>query len=195
MDHVFGDRRKQPQPSEARCQPDREVQPQVFAAGEARGCKHPQVLGACDEARAISLEPAPPEPEPCHQGDEKRRCQAGLTYVMLEPREITAEQVAERAKSHGPTHCAEGVIEHEAAVRHASRSRKHGSPGAQQRDEAADENRSEEHTSELQSPCNLVCRLLLEKKKSIHCLSAIAQRSPTWLNELSRPNLARLCGT
>src|SRR5256885_8235674 len=29
-----------------------------------------------------------------------------------------------------------------------------------QRDE-----RSEEHTSELQSPCNLVCRLLLEKKK------------------------------
>src|SRR5205807_4298841 len=27
--------------------------------------------------------------------------------------------------------------------------------------------RSEEHTSELQSPCNLVCRLLLEKKK--HC--------------------------
>src|SRR2546426_1972764 len=31
--------------------------------------------------------------------------------------------------------------------------------------------RSEEHTSELQSPCNLVCRLLLEKKKKEqrHC--------------------------
>src|SRR2546426_12244474 len=28
-----------------------------------------------------------------------------------------------------------------------------------------DYGRSEEHTSELQSPCNLVCRLLLEKKK------------------------------
>src|SRR5256885_3953434 len=28
-----------------------------------------------------------------------------------------------------------------------------------------DRGRSEEHTSELQSPCNLVCRLLLEKKK------------------------------
>src|SRR5256885_5496948 len=27
------------------------------------------------------------------------------------------------------------------------------------------QDRSEEHTSELQSPCNLVCRLLLEKKK------------------------------
>src|SRR5256885_5043406 len=30
--------------------------------------------------------------------------------------------------------------------------------------------RSEEHTSELQSPCNLVCRLLLEKKKILHQL-------------------------
>src|SRR5688500_19739764 len=29
-----------------------------------------------------------------------------------------------------------------------------------------DGQRSEEHTSELQSPCNLVCRLLLEKKKN-----------------------------
>src|SRR5256885_11514326 len=29
------------------------------------------------------------------------------------------------------------------------------------------ESRSEEHTSELQSPCNLVCRLLLEKKKDL----------------------------
>src|SRR5256885_7890982 len=29
----------------------------------------------------------------------------------------------------------------------------------------ARDGRSEEHTSELQSPCNLVCRLLLEKKK------------------------------
>src|SRR5256885_9534932 len=31
---------------------------------------------------------------------------------------------------------------------------------------------SEEHTSELQSPCNLVCRLLLEKKKKIHMINA-----------------------
>src|SRR5256885_11281381 len=30
--------------------------------------------------------------------------------------------------------------------------------------------RSEEHTSELQSPCNLVCRLLLEKKKKTHTI-------------------------
>src|SRR5256885_7775804 len=31
--------------------------------------------------------------------------------------------------------------------------------------------RSEEHTSELQSPCNLVCRLLLEKKTSMRLFS------------------------
>src|SRR5256885_12628421 len=33
--------------------------------------------------------------------------------------------------------------------------------------------RSEEHTSELQSPCNLVCRLLLEKKKHRPSLAAL----------------------
>src|SRR5256885_7117818 len=32
-------------------------------------------------------------------------------------------------------------------------------------EERQSQRRSEEHTSELQSPCNLVCRLLLEKKK------------------------------
>src|SRR2546426_3849464 len=41
--------------------------------------------------------------------------------------------------------------------------------------------RSEEHTSELQSPCNLVCRLLLEKKKRAEGL--------TWEN-LSSPIFA-----
>src|SRR2546426_3955874 len=34
------------------------------------------------------------------------------------------------------------------------------------------QDRSEEHTSELQSPCNLVCRLLLEKKKKNSALAA-----------------------
>src|SRR5256885_12428704 len=37
-------------------------------------------------------------------------------------------------------------------------------PGQHHRDGS----RSEEHTSELQSPCNLVCRLLLEKKNNKH---------------------------
>src|SRR2546426_9219589 len=36
--------------------------------------------------------------------------------------------------------------------------------------------RSEEHTSELQSPCNLVCRLLLEKKKKTNSNSGTEQQ-------------------
>src|SRR5256885_13296491 len=36
--------------------------------------------------------------------------------------------------------------------------------------------RSEEHTSELQSPCNLVCRLLLEKKNNIKCIQPLCLR-------------------
>src|SRR5256885_3075686 len=43
--------------------------------------------------------------------------------------------------------------------------------------------RSEEHTSELQSPCNLVCRLLLEKKKNTQiaaaCITQTAVRHPS----------------
>src|SRR5256885_7178869 len=35
--------------------------------------------------------------------------------------------------------------------------------------------RSEEHTSELQSPCNLVCRLLLEKNKELIAVKLVAR--------------------
>src|SRR5688500_19763385 len=38
-------------------------------------------------------------------------------------------------------------------------------PGATEHEKSHSTWRSEEHTSELQSPCNLVCRLLLETKK------------------------------
>src|SRR5205807_7073927 len=44
--------------------------------------------------------------------------------------------------------------------------------------------RSEEHTSELQSPCNLVCRLLLEKKKTETSMSIVIYKGNsrnTWL--------------
>src|SRR5256885_3800783 len=47
----------------------------------------------------------------------------------------------------------------------------------------AESGRSEEHTSELQSPCNLVCRLLLEKKKpgQAHgCLSDVSSPHGAW---------------
>src|SRR2546426_2328938 len=45
-----------------------------------------------------------------------------------------------------------------------------------------DDPRSEEHTSELQSPCNLVCRLLLEKKKKRHNKMMYEMQSMIMLN-------------
>src|SRR5256885_11000354 len=42
--------------------------------------------------------------------------------------------------------------------------------------------RSEEHTSELQSPCNLVCRLLLEKKKIQNMHYYISNKVPSDLS-------------
>src|SRR2546426_3274288 len=54
-----------------------------------------------------------------------------------------------------------GVRLPEKVRRHQGRGRA-GTPPPLRRDG----HRSEEHTSELQSPCNLVCRLLLEKKKN-----------------------------
>src|SRR5256885_13194464 len=57
--------------------------------------------------------------------------------------------------------------------------------------------RSEEHTSELQSPCNLVCRLLLEKKKTPRSIRAdtfprhVAERRRNQSRKLSVYNIFR----
>src|SRR5256885_2694849 len=81
-------------------------------------------------------------------------------------------------RSAAPARVESGPATHEAA-RHASEvqlaARPHSHAGP--RSGAADDLhrrvpwRSEEHTSELQSPCNLVCRLLLEKKKHLLLLT------------------------
>src|SRR3989454_2705793 len=53
------------------------------------------------------------------------------------------------------------------ATRRRGRARRcGGTRAARARPRVGRRHRSEEHTSELQSPCNLVCRLLLEKKKN-----------------------------
>src|SRR5256885_3889352 len=51
--------------------------------------------------------------------------------------------------------------------------------------------RSEEHTSELQSPCNLVCRLLLEKKKK-HLASRKLTKRRTNHTSTTQPSLHRI---
>src|ERR1022692_1520827 len=59
--------------------------------------------------------------------------------------------------------------------------------------------RSEEHTSELQSPCNLVCRLLLEKKKNTKPARGLRLafarpcfHRPPVLDDTRRPHFVRL---
>src|SRR2546430_3255282 len=77
------------------------------------------------------------------------------------------------------SHVAEAVVDHLEAVEiqvaqgdpvRAARGERAVQPVGEQRPVAeAGQRRSEEHTSELQSQSNLVCRLLLEKKKILLC--------------------------
>src|SRR5205807_10668267 len=55
--------------------------------------------------------------------------------------------------------------------------------------------RSEEHTSELQSPCNLVCRLLLEKKKQELTWFCRTSASPHCQSRIPPKRLLRYCPT
>src|SRR6266849_903228 len=156
MDDVFRDAPEEPQPREANEEANRQMQPQVFTARKACGHERPsawkarlesleagppegplpQELGAFDERSAVPLKPAPPEHECDDQSDEERSGEAGLSDIVLELRQVAAEDVAKGAKDYGPAYPPQGVIEHEGAVGHAGRSCEHRGPGAQQRDEA-----------------------------------------------------------
>src|SRR5256885_11821731 len=59
-------------------------------------------------------------------------------------------------------------------------------PRIQQLSDDFERHRSEEHTSELQSPCNLVCRLLLEKKKTKTIIPLISHTSLHNVHNLSQ---------
>src|SRR5205807_5518811 len=102
----------------------------------------------------------------CAMGVETLRGAASGVRAVARPRSYTPGWV-ERAASHGQRAPA-GLQEHEA--REERRAERHQRQPAHDAHECAARaarrgGRSEEHTSELQSPCNLVCRLLLEKKK------------------------------
>src|SRR3989454_9083433 len=83
-----------------------------------------------------------------------------------------------QALEHEPTHGAKHALATVRAQRphildHGPERRPPAEPHPEpQRMVVAAQPRSEEHTSELQSPCNLVCRLLLEKKKKKTSINA-----------------------
>src|SRR5256885_12097885 len=75
--------------------------------------------------------------------------------------------------------------------RQCQRDHPHGRQrGPCQRDRGQLRDRSEEHTSELQSPCNLVCRLLLEKKKKKPCIRHIIFTAPIQVIDFAHPQRA-----
>src|SRR2546430_9945258 len=80
-------------------------------------------------------------------------------YTTLFRSPVRAEEVAE--------HRHRG---HEIADEHGPPRQRAGLREPEHLDHREEERRSEEHTSELQSQSNLVCRLLLEKKKKNHRL-------------------------
>src|SRR3989454_3982871 len=84
--------------------------------------------------------PAPPPPPACPR----------TTTARARPRAAPARRAAPRAPGTRPPDCWRGCAPPRPATARSA---------------ARPIERSEEHTSELQSPCNLVCRLLLEKKK------------------------------
>src|SRR5437764_10836666 len=93
-----------------------------------------------------------------------------ITHHLLSVDEAGDEARAEAVVNVDDRDVRGAGVEHAEEGRHAAEAcavadaRRHGDDG--RGDESADDRRrSEEHTSELQSPMYLVCRLLLEKKK------------------------------
>src|SRR2546426_4979952 len=101
------------------------------------------LLGDSPSEEAATGGAVPPETVPYDRQDEKRtRVQRGR-HIRIGLLDVIGDQGGvEHREDHEQQE--QAVEEHQPAV---------------------DFPRSEEHTSELQSPCNLVCRLLLEKKK------------------------------
>src|SRR3989454_5969278 len=75
-----------------------------------------------------------------------------------------------------PPSCALEQAEDAAKQPRAAGVEAQGAPRRVQHLQEPFDRRSEEHTSELQSPCNLVCRLLLEKKKNTNKQPALPLR-------------------
>src|SRR2546426_11981373 len=131
-----------------------------------------------DAVHADQIEPGQAHPRASGQEHAAEPLARGFAEASLDGRHgANLAAQADLAQKHG--------VGRERSVVHARDERRHDGEigrGLDQADAAGDvhehvplaerqaaaalEHRSEEHTSELQSPCNLVCRLLLEKKKN-----------------------------
>src|SRR2546426_2515909 len=109
--------------------------------GGVRAHQHPDPTGASKDGTE-------------HEPDDRGLFGAGepLERIVRQPKHQRGEEHDERPSAHARSEQLAEALE-QVPPEHGLFS------------ETRTDNRSEEHTSELQSPCNLVCRLLLEKKK------------------------------
>src|SRR3989454_3571262 len=100
----------------------------------------------------------------------------GLDGILFETLRLRVGIGIEDRPVHGPATRPEPATAHLVRVRFARHKFRQVGRAWVQGCRAAGESgdRSEEHTSELQSPCNLVCRLLLEKKKKMRPLLTLS---------------------
>src|SRR5438445_12376337 len=73
--------------------------------------------------------------------EHDQNAEAGARYVRLQQRQVVAEIIPEPAEDDRPDHAANRVVRHELGGRHAGCAGDYGRPGAQNRDEASEENR------------------------------------------------------
>src|SRR5256885_12781974 len=134
--------------------------------------------------------------------DDVVHLRAGIDERRGEDRETAAFlDIARRAEEALGTLQRVGI---HAAGQHLAGGRHHGVVGARQPGDRIQQDhhvllvlhqtlglldRSEEHTSELQSPCNLVCRLLLEKKERVTA-SVVLSPDPTIVTGFPGPDAA-----
>src|ERR1039457_7309951 len=105
------------------------------------------------------------------RAEHRRRCLGGAGSLRREGESWLERGVAGGLRSSEIPPFCRPRPRSEGGARTPAKGRRGGAPGARRGGSPVrrgrpphEQQRSEEHTSELQSPCNLVCRLLLEKK-------------------------------
>src|SRR5256885_12802377 len=130
--------------------------------------------GLADLLGHATAGPAPPAdkgpvPAPAPPAEQLARLpldllQRGRYQPRIDMRPETLQELADSIKAQGVV---QPIVVRPLEAPAIGETQRYEIIAGERRWRAAQMARSEEHTSELQSPCNLVCRLLLEKKKRI----------------------------
>src|SRR5256885_13704966 len=105
------------------------------------------------------------QPRDAHERRRVRIVERGVERIRRQRAGVVAMELDQGARELGGARvAAREIVRLELVATRPERGERSDEEGYSRRREGKE--RSEEHTSELQSPCNLVCRLLLEKKNT-----------------------------